>query len=213
MKKLKPQFNKLSPAERLHGLPVPVVGLTGGIASGKSTVAKILKLEGIPVIDADQLVKRIYQSAQTKEFIRELSPEVISGEIINFSLLREKFFTDTTVKEKIESWIYQRLPEAFLTAYQELASPPYVVYDVPLLFEKKLQPLFDLSVLVYAPRKKQSIRLQERDDISEELSENILNHQLDMELKKSQVDLVIDNSGPIEQLVDATHEFLQHVLE
>ena len=74
--KLKKEWNKLTPGLRLHALDVPIVGLTGGIATGKSTVAGILIEKGLPVINADLLVKEIYKKEDTKNFVRKYYADV-----------------------------------------------------------------------------------------------------------------------------------------
>src|SRR5690606_10373426 len=144
--------SKLKPETRLHQTPVPIIGLTGGIASGKSTVSRMLVQKGIPVIDADQLIKDIYRLPETKTFVSEKCPDALKHDEIHFPTLRERFFNNPELKKDLERFLYQRLPQAFQAAYQKLGSPSYVVYDVPLLFEKGLDRLVDLKVLVYAPR-------------------------------------------------------------
>jgi dephospho-CoA kinase len=209
--KLKKEFHKLKTDDRHHKTAVPVIGLTGGIATGKSTVSEILKSEGIPVICADELVKEIYRLASTRDHLKQHYPDVISEDAIDFEKLREKFFTDKTIKADIEALIYARLPEVWAIAYNRLTNPAFVVYDVPLLFEKNLEKYFDMTVLVYAPREVQRERLVERDEITTELADNILNHQMDIEAKKSKSDFVIDNSGDIEELGEGIEEFLSQI--
>jgi dephospho-CoA kinase len=209
--KLKEQFVRLTQQQRLYSLPVPLIGLTGGIASGKSTVAEILKQENYALIDADQLVKHIYQQAETKDFVRSLVPEAMDGQKINFPRLRQSFFHNPSIKSSIENWIYQRLPQTFLAAYQAHQNPGCIVYDVPLLFEKNMQSQFDITILVYAPRSLQKLRLQQRDGINAELSENILNQQMDIEKKRSLAGFIIDNSGPKEELAAKTLQILRQL--
>ncbi|MFL5785739.1 MAG: dephospho-CoA kinase, partial [Bacteriovoracaceae bacterium] len=133
--KLKTAWNKLPAAKRMHHLTVPIVGLTGGIATGKSTVAKLLIDHGLPVINADLLVKSIYAHAETKEWIRLNYPDSMKGNEIDFKSLRENFFTAPAVKDEIEAYIYARMPDAFNLSYKNLGRPSFVIYDVPLLFE------------------------------------------------------------------------------
>lgn len=190
--KLRDQFLRNTP--KLHGSPVPVVGLTGGIATGKSTVSKLLRKHGLTVIDADQLVKAVYTEKDTHDFLRQNCPEGIKGDEVNFPRLRERFFSNPELKKKIENFIYQRLPAAFLKSYEAAGRPECVVYDVPLLFEKGLQDKVDLKVLVYAPRKIQLARVISRDKHETELAEKILDQQMDIEQKRSLSDVIIDNS-------------------
>ena len=80
--KLKSKYCKLAPEQRLYDLSIPIVGLTGGIATGKSTVSEILKQQGVALIDADALVKDIYALNETKKLVKKLAPEAITDETI-----------------------------------------------------------------------------------------------------------------------------------
>ena len=151
MHKLNKDFISKTPKNRLYGCHLPLIGLTGGIATGKSTVAKILKEKGIPLIDADQLVKKIYKNPKTIKFISSICPEVVlDNEYIDFPKLREIFFEHHHLKEKIENYIYSELPNAFLEEYSklDLSHFHFIIYDIPLLFEKNLHSFFDLNILL-----------------------------------------------------------------
>jgi len=210
--KLKEKYIKLNSQNRLHGLNIPVIGLTGGIATGKSTVAKFLKNMGLPILDADELVKQIYSQDETKDFIKQNYPKSLRQGNIHFPTLREIFFNDPKAKEEIERFIYQRLPQAFLDALTHLGNPDFIIYDVPLLFEKKLTSLVDLIVVVYAPRNIQCARLMKRDGVLDDMAKNILNHQQDIEDKKSKADFIIDNSMSESELGEEIEKFLKKVL-
>jgi dephospho-CoA kinase len=205
MHKLKSNYIKLTSETRLYNTLLPVIALTGGIATGKSSVAKILKDLGVPVIDADGLIKSIYKSQKTINFIKAVAPQVVHDDsIINFKLLREEFFNNSSLKVKIENFLYEKLPSEFTKALEklDLSKFEFVVYDIPLLFEKKLQSKFDLSLLVYCPANIQISRLVKRDTIDEELAKNILSQQLDIESKKAMSDFVITNDKSPEALIE-----------
>ena len=210
--KIKNKFNRLNNESRLYKLNVPVIGLTGGIASGKSTVTAILKEKDLPVIDADQLVKGIYALPETLDFIKNNFPDVIKDGGIQFPLLRQKVFSNSDVKSKIEEFIYQRLPIAFKLAFEKLHKPSMVIYDVPLLFEKKLEHLFDLTVLVYTPLTIQRQRLMARDNHTDEIANNILNQQMDIESKKSKAEFIIDNTRTQAELTEEVNNFLRQIM-
>lgn len=211
--KLKEKFIKLNSENRLYNLNVPIIGLTGGIASGKSTVGQILINLGLHVINADHLVKNVYSLPETLKVIKERYPSVIQNESISFPLLREKFFSDHEVKKDIESIIYQKLPNAFIDAFQKFSNPQFIIYDVPLLYEKKMQEKFDLTVLVYAPRQLQRDRLMIRDGHHEEMADNILNQQMDIEDKRLKADFIISNQFSETELTEEVKQFLRQILE
>jgi dephospho-CoA kinase len=210
--KLKDKYIKLNSENRLHSLSIPIIGLTGGIATGKSTVARVLRSKGLSILDADELVKNIYAKDETKSFIKQKFPQAFKQDSIHFPSLREIFFKDSKAKEEIESFIYQRLPDAFLNALKGLGNPSFIIYDVPLLFEKKLKALVDLAVVVYAPRNVQRARLMKRDGILDEMAQNILNHQEDIEDKKLKADFIIDNSKSESELNEEIEQFLRKIL-
>jgi dephospho-CoA kinase len=209
--RLKSEYIERTTQDRLYHINLPIMSLTGGIASGKSTVADLLKRRGLHVISADELVKDIYKQSSTLAFIQKELPEVIFNGVIQFPLLRERFFLNKEIKQKVENYIYPKMPEAFKRALDKLQSPNVIIYDVPLLFERGMKDLFDLNVLVYVPRDVQRKRLQSRDGNSEELANKILNQQMDIELKKSQADIIIDNSRSKEDLEKEVDLFIHKV--
>ena len=211
--KLKKKYLRRSSNDRLYGIDVPLVGLTGGIASGKSTVGRLLMSHGLAVINADHLVKDVYSLPETFKFVKETYPEVVKNGEIVFPLLRERVFSDAKVKAQIEALIYHKLPLAFLTALSKLGQPDVVIYDVPLLFEKNLENLFDLTALVYAPRKIQRDRLMIRDGHHEQMAETILNQQLDIEEKRLRADVIISNTASETELTEEVNQFLRQTFE
>lgn len=209
MKKLKNKFIKQTEETRLYQIPVPIIGLTGGIGTGKSTVANLFKKEGIPVIDADQLVKNIYQRNETKKFIKSHFPGAIDQEQIQFKKLREIVFHNEEAKKLVEDYIYALMPDEFKRAYYQFNNPSFIVYDVPLLFEKQLHLLTDLSICIYSPKETQIERVLKRDQISRELAESILAKQFDIEEKRKIADFHIDNTGSIEDLTRLCNELIK----
>jgi dephospho-CoA kinase len=206
--KINVSLNRLSKDQRLYQLDVPVIGLTGGIATGKTTVSHKLQEKGFAVINADHLVKDIYALPETFEFIRSEFPDVIMNEQIQFPLLRQFVFANSKNKVKIENFIYARLAQAFNAAFNKFDHPQMIIYDVPLLFEKSLQPLFDMTVLVYAPREIQRTRLMKRDHVLEEMADTMLNSQMDIEEKKAKADFIIDNSKSESELAEEINRLL-----
>jgi len=213
MHKLNKDFISLSNKERLYNCALPIIALTGGIATGKSTVTQKLKEIGVPVIDADLLVKAIYRKPESIDFIRSLNPELVSSNEINFPKLRKLFFENTVIKQKVEDYIYRNLPIEFHNEYSKLSFKKFnfLIYDVPLLFEKELQNFFDISLLVYANANQQRKRLVIRDKISEDLANKILQQQMNIEEKRDLADFTIKNMSDINGLSKKISNFLQEV--
>jgi dephospho-CoA kinase len=211
--KLKSKFIKLTNESRLYNLEVPIIGLTGGIATGKSTVSKILEEKGLAIICADLLVRSVYKTAESKEFIKNEFPKAIQNEEINFSLLREIAFSDKANKEKLEQYIYSHLPNEFLKATKSIPSNSLIIYDVPLLFEKKLDSKVDLSICVYANQELQIKRLMQRDSTDEGLAKNILKNQMPIEQKKDLSDFIINNELGLKDLKSTIDNLLKELFE
>jgi dephospho-CoA kinase len=213
MRKIKNKWITKDQSTRLYSIPVPIIGLTGGIATGKSTVANLFRLENTPVIDADQLVKGIYRKEESVNFIKNNFPEAIEDNSINFKILREVAFKTPENQHLIEQFIYAQMPKAFTEAFQSFSNPAFIVYDVPLLFEKMLNEKIDVSVCTYSPRAIQLARLIARDHIKEELAQTILSRQMSIEDKKIASDLIIENMTTLEDLKINFDKFLNELLE
>ena len=199
-KALKPEFIKLNTEQRLYQMDRPIIAITGGIATGKSTFSELLSQKiHQSVICADRLVKKIYGTSEAKKFLMDEFPTVIKSGEINFKQLRENVFKDQSAKSKVETFIYSKLQKAFLDQANSIKSE-FIIYDVPLLFEKKLETQVDLSILVYCPRQTQIERVIKRDGISRDLAEKILNEQMPIEEKVKKADIVIKNKGQLNEL-------------
>jgi dephospho-CoA kinase len=204
MENLNPKWITKTSLTRLYEIPIPVIGLTGGIATGKSTVANFLRNKNFPIIDADALVKKIYQKTEVKEFIKINFPMAIQSDEINFKILRELAFKDKQNIQKIEECIYRFLPAEFKETYHTFTNPNFIIYDVPLLFEKQLNLLVDTKICVYAPKEIQIERLMKRDHIERDACLKILDNQMSIEDKKQLSDIVIKNDSTLDQLIQRT---------
>ncbi|MFN8369776.1 MAG: dephospho-CoA kinase [Bacteriovoracaceae bacterium] len=209
--KLKNEFITLTPATRVYGLKIPVIALTGGIASGKSTVVKYLQSKKITTICADELVKIIYQKPASLTFIKSHFPQVIidSGNKIDFVQLRDLAFNDNNILNTLQNFIYSQMEEAFKEQLKKLSNPEFILYDIPLLFENKLDKYFDLNILIYCPEEVQLKRLTSRDNIDEKLALKMIKKQMPIETKKSLAKFIINNSGDL----NTTHQEIDKLIE
>ncbi|WP_449243891.1 dephospho-CoA kinase [Desulfobacca acetoxidans] len=180
------------------------VALTGGVASGKSTVAAMIRETGIPVIDSDQLARRVVTPGRPAwEAVRQN----FGGEFFqkNGTLDRGKLahlvFTHPTARRKLNQllhpWIAQELQENL--AQLQSQGVPLVVVEIPLLFELGLEGLYDFIIVVYANRERQKRRLARRDVRSGPEIEGILQAQIPLDQKIEKADFVVDNSFSIEE--------------
>lgn len=179
---------------RLYACPVAIIGLTGGIATGKSTVVNYLKQQGLPVICADQLIKDIYQKKESFEFIAANFNECIIENKIDFKSLRKLAFNDIKVRKSLENFLYPQLNSSFFQRYHELDVNNFVIFDVPLLFEHHINRQVDLTICVYSSKEQQLERIIARDNIDHLLAEKIVAQQMDIDSKAKLADFIIDNS-------------------
>lgn len=214
MIKINPKWNTLEASQRLYHMPVPIIGLTGGIASGKSSVSRLLRAQGIRIIDADALVKQVYQTERAIKGIEALAPDAVVNGSVDFKKLRPLFFSSNELQAQVEKLIYAGMPEVFKSAFENDINnhQDFIIYDVPLLFEKDLARRVDTKVCVYCDQRTQIERLLKRDSIDLELANKMLARQWDIEKKRSDSDLVIDNSKTETALESAVKLFLSELL-
>lgn len=211
--KLKSEFCKRDTRHRLYSLDRPVIGLTGGIATGKSSASNVLIQKGLPLIDADALVKDIYAMDATKELVFQIAPCAVANDQIDFKILRQFFFNEPRIKQKLEEHIYAHLRQAFEKRLDQQTNPNFVIYDVPLLFEKGLQEKMDLTALVYAPEDLQLRRLLARDQIEPSLARKILSSQMPIEQKRKLAEFEIQNTSDLKHLEQQVNIFCSQVFE
>lgn len=201
--------------KRLYNIQMPIVGLTGGIASGKSTASHYLSSRGYFVIDADDLVKTIYKREDIIGSVTALVPEVIENQKINFKLLREKVFASSDLKLKIENLVYSKLQETFLKSFSKFNPDKYnsdfIIYDAPLIFEKELYLKLDMTVLITCSKKTQIARLMRRDKINQDLAESMIASQMPLEEKEKLADKVVINESSESEFRDSLETVFQDI--
>lgn len=175
----------------------PTVALTGGVASGKSTVAAEFAKLGIPVIDTDKIAREIIEPGQPafRSVVEYFGKQILdeSGRV-NRAWLREMIFNDPVKKQKLESILHP----AIRSEQQRRASQAggaYQLHVIPLLAETATQKLYDRVLLVDCPVEVQLQRLITRDGIATELAERMIAAQATREQRLTIADDVIDNSA------------------
>ncbi|MGB9142059.1 MAG: dephospho-CoA kinase [Aestuariivirga sp.] len=178
------------------------VGLTGSIATGKSEVAKLFFIKGIPVFDSDAVVHDLCAEPATRNLIGTVFPEaIINGKIDRFLLARQVFGFPEELK-KLEDLVHplvRRKRNEFITHWQG-QNCRYVILDIPLLFETGADREVDYTIVVSADEGIQKARAMARPGMTEEKLAHILKRQIpDME-KRARADFVIENSSSMEHL-------------
>ena len=180
------------------------IGLTGGIASGKSTAARILRNLGATVIDADALAKRAVESGSPAlvEIAHAFGAEMIGADgLLNRQRMAAKVFSNPTALAKLEAIVHPRVRElcAQERAAAEASGSLIAFYDVPLLFEKGMSG-FDLTIAVVCRPETQRARLLARDSMSAADADARIAAQLPIEEKVRLADRVVRNDGTVEEL-------------
>ena len=180
------------------------VGLTGNIASGKSSVARVWARSGAPIIDADILAREaVAPGTPGLEQVRARFGEaVIRGDQLDRPALRRIVMADAAARERLEAIIHPEVARLREEAEARLAEQgaPLVVHDIPLLFEVGLQNQFDLLVLVDAPEGMRAERLARDRGLEPGEIRRLIAAQMPSEQKRARSDVVIDNTGTLEQL-------------
>ena len=192
------------------------IGLTGGIGSGKSTVAKMLRELGEPVIDADDLAHEVMACGGTaySDIVKLFGKGILnSAHEIDRKKLGNMVFSDKNLLKNLESIVHPRVRELSQKRRRELESRGFAraFYDVPLLFEKNLQNQFDTSVLVYCSESLQKQRIRERNGLNDEEIDRRLSAQIPIDEKRQRADFVIDNSGSLADLKSEVRKILSQL--
>lgn len=182
--------------------PALVVGLTGGIASGKSTVAQILGGLAVPVIDADEIARELVEPGQPalSEIVKLFGNGVLGADgRLDRPRLRERVFQSTEQRNALEALLHPRILEE-MKRHMEQTEAPYCVLCIPLLVETGQAKRVDRILVVDIAPELQLQRLRERDGTSRQTAEEILRVQADRERRLAAAHDVIDNSSDREQL-------------
>jgi dephospho-CoA kinase len=195
---------------------VKLVGLTGGIASGKSTVAKILQSLGAAIVNADDLAREVVEPGHEawKEIVASFGTDILqSDQTLDRQKLRTLIFNQPEARKRLESIIHPRvraLAEERIRQYAA-AGYPVVIYEVPLLFEGNLQEWLRPVILVACDVETQTARLQKRDHLTAADAEKHIAAQMSLKDKRRLADYVIENNGSLEDLERQTRQILEEI--
>ena len=193
------------------------VGLTGGIASGKSTVAQMFVALGAHLIDFDKLAHEVQEpgSRAWKEIVRYFGKDILNqDDTINRNKLAQIVFTDKKKLEALNNIVHPlvyNLWQERLAKIKRQAEHAIVLSDVPLLFEGKMQDLFDLTMVILISPAEQIIRLMARNGLSSNEAQIRLQSQMPIADKIGLADIVIDNQSDVSQTEKKVVEIWQQL--
>ena len=191
------------------------IGLTGGIASGKSAVAAEFSRLGIPIIDLDVLARALVQPGQPAlaDIVTRFGRGILAPDgTLDRRQLRERIFNHPADKQALEAILHP----AIRAEQQKLASQlggPYLIHVVPLLVENRSQGLYDRILVVDCSRATQLARLVKRDGITPELAEQMLAAQADRDERIKIANDVLDNNGSVTELPGKIALLHRHYLQ
>ncbi len=175
------------------------IGLTGGLASGKTTITNFLKSKNFLVHDSDLVVKKLY-SKPSPTFLTYLKKINFSKSIrnkkINKNIIRQEIFTNKTKKSRLEKFIHNEVRKDRNRFIKKNKKTKVLFFDIPLLFEANLSHICDYIILLYTPRDTRIKRATSKKRIEKKMVLKILDNQLGDNYKKKRSDFVINTSKP-----------------
>ncbi|KAI9080255.1 hypothetical protein K1719_037649 [Acacia pycnantha] len=193
-----------------------IVGLTGGISSGKSTVSNLFKSYGIPVVDADVVARAALNKGTGgwRKVVAAFGQEILleNGEV-NRARLGQIVFSDPDKRQLLNRLLAPHISSGIFWEIVKLWMKGHkiIVLDVPLLFEAKMDKFTKPIIVVWVDPETQIQRLMVRDGSSEEDARNRINVQMSLDVKRSKADIIIDNSGSLDDLNEQFRKVLSEV--
>lgn len=193
-----------------------IIGLTGGIASGKTTVSNFLKAKGFLILDADKIAKEISEREEIKkEIVISFGEKILDNNSnIDRKKLKKIIFEDKKKLEELNSIIHPEVYKFFekISKEKKLENlEKIIIFDVPLLFESGIDKLCDKILLIWTSRDKRIERIMKRDSIESSLAQKIIDSQMSDEEKIKKADIVIENNGSIDELYRKIERFCENL--
>ena len=181
-----------------------VIGITGGIACGKSTFTQYIKSKGFQVVDADEIVAKLFEDADVQNRIMS------TVGTLDRKKIRKIVFQSPVMRQNLEGILHPGVISVIESEINKHRSNPQapLFVSIPLLFEKDLSSMFDMVVAIVCEDDTQIQRLTKRDQVDELLARHMIHSQLSNKEKADKADVVINNDGTLEDF----HESIEHFL-
>lgn len=192
-----------------------LVGLTGGVASGKSAAAEAFARRGITVVDTDQISRQVVapQTPGLAALVDGFGPGILDADgCLDRGRLRQRVFEDAAARRRLEQLLHPLIRDEALRQARA-ATSPYVVLVVPLLLESGMDALVDRILVVDLPQDEQLHRLRRRDAVDQPMAEAMIAAQASRARRLAAADDVIENSGSLGELDQAVEALHRHYLE
>lgn len=196
-----------------------ILGLTGGIASGKSTVSNFFKEQNIPVVDADEVAHAVMEAGQPAvDEIREVFGEeyILDNGEINREALGKTVFSSPSHRKQLNKIVHGEIRKRMLEEREQLVAEGYflIVLDIPLLFEADYDHEVDEVMVVYVDKDTQKERLLKRNPkLSDSEALDRIYSQMPLDDKAKAADTIIDNTGTIEQTLKQVKQWFEATIQ
>ena len=192
-----------------------ILGLTGGIATGKSTVSRYFSDKGYAVVDADVVARRVVEPGTEglANIVAHFGTEIIQKDgTLNREKLGAMIFSDAEKRETLNNLLSAQIRRTIMADTETLvnANQPLIVLDIPLLYEAGYETHCDAVMVVYTTEAVQLERLMARNNLTEEEALNRIASQEPIETKKDRADIVIDNNGPLNHTYEQVETWLKN---
>lgn len=194
------------------------IGLTGSVATGKSTVSNMIQQTGIPLVDADIAARKVVEPGTEglKEIVAYFGEEILLADgTLNRAKLGEIIFKDKEKREKLNEITHPRVKDYMLEARERFfrAGEELVFFDIPLLFESHLESLVDQIVVVWTTPETELKRLMERNNLTKEDALRRIESQMGIDEKARKADFVIDNNESLEKTQKQVYTFIERFVK
>ena len=190
-----------------------LIGLTGGIGSGKSTVAAMLRDQGIRVVDADQIAREVVEPGQPAlaELVEVFGQDILNDDgTLNRQELANRAFATEEATNALNTITHPRIEEETQRQFDLAAAEKenFLVYDMPLLVERSLHEEMDMVIVVHTDIEERVRRLVEHRGLDEDDVRRRMSHQVDDVTRLASADVLIDNNGSVDHLRKQVDDFL-----
>ncbi|NLK62060.1 MAG: dephospho-CoA kinase [Fusobacteria bacterium] len=190
-----------------------IIGLTGGIATGKSTVSSYLKKMGYKVIDTDEISSEIIENKVIIDnIIKEFGSGILSGKKIDKKKLKKIIFEDEEKRKILNSIMHPEIISKVKLKIKEFSlNNELLIVDMPLLYEVSFENEVNKVIVVYLPFEIQLQRVMSRDNMDYNDSCNAIRSQMSLKEKVDKADYILDNSGTLEELKEKIYKLIQNI--
>ncbi|EHR7110290.1 dephospho-CoA kinase [Listeria monocytogenes] len=194
------------------------IGLTGSVATGKSTVSNMIQQAGIPLVDADIAARKVVEPGTEglQEIVAYFGEEILLADgTLNRAKLGEIIFKDKEKREKLNEITHPRVKDYMLEVRERFfrAGEELVFFDIPLLFESHLESLVDQIVVVWTTTETELKRLMERNNLTKEDALRRIESQMGIDEKARKADFVIDNNESLEKTQKQVYTFIERFVK